>query len=77
MTATNMCSNFGGKWASPPPQPKDDISMQLKELPSNDIHIALFPNLYKLATICFSIAISTASAEQSLSDMKLIKKSPS
>ena len=35
--------------------------------------IALFPNLPKLATICLSIPISTASAEQSFSDMKLIK----
>ena len=54
-------------------QPKDDISMQLKELLTNDMLIALFPNLHKLATICLSIPISTASAEQSFSDMKLIK----
>ena len=54
-------------------QPKDDISMQLKELLTNDKLIALFPNLHKLATICLSIPISTASAEQSFSDMKLIK----
>ena len=53
--------------------PKDDISMQLKELLTNDMLIALFPNLHKLATICLSIPISTASAEQSFSDMKLIK----
>ena len=46
-------------------QPKDDISMQLK--------IAFLPNLHTLATICLSIPISTASAEQSFSDMKLIK----
>ena len=32
-------------------QPKDDISMQLKELLTNDMLIALSPNLYKLATI--------------------------
>ena len=54
-------------------QPKDDISMQLKELLTNDLLIALFPNLHKLATICLSIPISTASAKQSFSDMKLIK----
>ena len=54
-------------------QPKDDISMQLKELLTNDMLIALFPNLHKLATICLSIPISTASAERSFSDMKLIK----
>ena len=33
-------------------QPKDDMSMQLKELLTNDMLIALFPNLHKLATIC-------------------------
>ena len=54
-------------------QPKDDISMQLKELLTNDMLIAIFPNLHKLATICLSIPISTASAEQSFSDMKLIR----
>ena len=53
-------------------QPKDDISLQLKELLSNDMLIALFPNL-KLATICLSIPISTASAERRFSDMKLVK----
>ena len=54
-------------------QPKDDISMQLKELHTKDMLIALFPDLHKLATICLSIPIFTASAEQSFSDMKLIK----
>ena len=32
-------------------QPKDNISMQLKELLTNDMLIALFPHLHKLATI--------------------------
>ena len=54
-------------------QPKDDISMQLKELLTNDMLMALFPNLHKLATICLSIPISTASVEQRFSDMKLTK----
>ena len=36
-------------------QPKDDISMQLTELLTNDMLIAVFPNLRKLATICLSI----------------------
>ena len=54
-------------------QPKDDISIQLTELLTNDMLIAVFPNLRKLANICLSIPISTASAEQSFSDMKLIK----
>ena len=53
-------------------QPKDDISMQLKELLTIEIFIALFPNQHKLATLCLSITISSASAEQSFSDMKLI-----
>ena len=52
---------------------KDDISMQLKELLTNDMLIALFPYLHKLATICLSIPISAASAERNFSDMKLIK----
>ena len=47
--------------------------MQLKKLLTNDMLIALFPNLHKLATICLSIPISTALAEQSFADMKLIK----
>ena len=51
-------------------EPKDDIYMQLKELITNDMLIALFPNLHKLATL--SIPISTASGERSFSDMKLI-----
>ena len=46
--------------------------MQLKELLNNDMLIALFPNLHKLATICLSIPISTASVERRFSDMKLI-----
>ena len=52
---------------------KDDIFMQLKELRTNDMLIALFPSLHKLATICLSIPISTSSVERSFSDMKLIK----
>ena len=48
-------------------QPKDDISMQLKELLTNDMLIALFPYLHTLATICLSIPISTASAEKGFS----------
>ena len=54
-------------------EPKDDtyhMYMQLKELLTNDMLIALFPNLHKLATICLSTPISIASAEQSFSDMK-------
>ncbi len=39
------------------------LSMELKELLTNDMLIALFPYLHELATICLSIPISTASAE--------------
>ena len=53
-------------------QPKDDISMQLKELLTNDMLITLFPKLHKLATICLPIPISTASAKRSFSEKKLI-----
>ena len=31
-------------------QPKDDISMQLKELLTNNMFLALFPNLYNWQT---------------------------
>ena len=58
-------------------QPKDDISLQLipatEGITHHDMLIALFSNLHKLATICLSIPISTASEEQTFSDMKLIK----
>ena len=47
--------------------------MQLKELLTNGMLIALFSNLHKLATICLSIPIFIASAKWSFSDMKLIK----
>ena len=43
------------------------------ELLTNDKRIGLFPNLHKLATICLSIPISTASVERSFSDIKLIR----
>ena len=35
--------------------------------------ITLFPNLSKIASICFTIPVSTASVERSFSEMKLIK----
>ena len=47
--------------------------MQLKELLINDMFLALFPNLHKLATICLIIPISTASVKWSFLDMQLIK----
>ena len=67
-----VSSDLSTEWKKYREQPKDDISMQLKELLTSDMLTALFSNLHKLATICLSIPISTASAEQSFSDMKLI-----
>ena len=29
MTATNMCSNFGSKWSSPPPPPTNKFLVYL------------------------------------------------
>ena len=75
--AAIVSSDLSTEWkTSPYLAPKDDISIQLKELLTNDMLISLLPNLHKLASICLSIPISTASAEQSFSDMKLIKNRP-
>ena len=38
--------------------------------------ITMFPNLSKIAYICLSIPVSTASVERSFSEMKLIKTRP-
>ena len=54
-------------------QPKDSLSTQLKELLTNSILIALLPNLHTLALVCSCLPVSTASAERSFSQMKLIK----
>ncbi len=45
--------------------------MEKEGITHNDMLIALFSNLHKLTSL--SIPISTASAEQCFSDMKLIK----
>ena len=45
--AVNLISTYSRKHiVSPIMQPKDDISMQLKELIINDMFIALFLNLH-------------------------------
>ena len=46
-------------------KPEENMRLQLKELASNDMLKTLFPNLSKLATICLSIPVATASVERS------------
>ena len=54
-------------------QPQDTTASQLKELVSNDMLRAMFPNLNKIASIGLMIPVSTASVERSFSQMKMIK----
>ena len=54
-------------------QPQDTTASQLKELVSNDMLKAMFPNLNKIASIGLTIPVSTASVERSFSQMKMIK----
>ena len=54
-------------------KPEVSTAFQLKELVTNNMLIAMFPNLNKIATISLSIPVSTASVERSFSQMKLIK----
>ena len=54
-------------------QPQDTTTSQLKELVSNDMLKAMFPNLNKIASIGLTIPVSTASVERSFSQMKMIK----
>ena len=54
-------------------QPQDTTASQLKELVSNDMLKAMFPNLNKIASIGLTIPVSTTSVERSFSQMKMIK----
>ena len=54
-------------------QPQDTTASQLKELVSNDMLKAMFPNLNKIVSIGLTIPVSTASVERSFSQMKMIK----
>ena len=49
------------------------MKLQLEELVCNDMIRTLFPNLCKIATISFSIPVSTASVKRSFFQMKSIK----
>ena len=53
--------------------PKEDMKAQLKELATNSMLIAMFPNLSFIANICLSIPVGTASVERSFSQIKMIK----
>jgi len=44
-------------------KPKEDVSLQLKHLITDDMLITMFLNLHKLATICVTITVSTASVK--------------
>ena len=61
-------------------QPKEDMKAQLKELTTNSMLIAMFPNLSFIANICLSIPVGTASVERSFSsnedDQNTTQKSP-
>ena len=54
-------------------KPQDNTESQMKELITNDMLKAMFPNLCRIASIALSIPVSTASVERSFSKMKLIK----
>ena len=54
-------------------QPEESLTLQLKELLTNSTLQILLPNPYRLATVCLCLPVSTASAERSFSQMKLIK----
>ncbi len=55
-------------------QPKEDMKAQLKELTTNSMLIAMFPDLSVIANICLSIPVGTTSVERSFSQMKMIKR---
>ena len=73
----NITSDITTEWKTyrqlPVNKPEDNMKLQLKEIASNDMLKTLFSNLSKLATICLSIPVATASVERSFSQMKLIK----
>ena len=53
-------------------QAKCDLKLLLKELTTNETMIALLPNLHKLAAICLTLLVSTASVDRSFSHLKQI-----
>ena len=46
------------------------IALQIKELITNEMLVTMFPLLHKLASICFTVPVSTAPVERSFSRMK-------
>ena len=49
------------------------MKQQLKELASNEMFVAMFPNLSTLSTVWLSIPVTTASIERGFSQKKMIK----
>ena len=49
------------------------MKAKLKELTTNSMLIAMFPNLSVIANICLSIPVGTASVERNFSQTKMIK----
>ena len=54
-------------------KPGDNVALQLKELVRNEMLVTMFPNLQKIASICLTIPVWTASVKRSFSQMNLIK----
>ena len=54
-------------------QPKEDIKELLKELATNSMLLAMFPNLSIMASVCLTIPVGTASVERRFSQMKMTK----
>ena len=53
-------------------KPEDSIAMHLKELITNVMQVAMFPNIQKIASFGVTLPVSAAS-ERNFSQMKLIK----
>ena len=73
MISTEICTEWKTFHQLLVKQPQDTTASQLKELVSNDMLKAMFPNLNKIASIGLTIPVSTASVERSFSQMKMIK----
>lgn len=73
LISTDVCTEWKTFHNFLTKKPQDDTALQLKELATNQMLIAMFPNLQKLACISLAIPVSTASVERSCSQMKIFK----